>query len=231
MCLTVAISARRIVVKEGRPTRRRVVLPVAVSGGVRNPIRTALASSSRRRATSDRSPSSSPQAARSQALAQQGESERGIEQIFDLTPAFRCQLSLLGTWPLEPAPRRRACSKRNRESAAHRHPRHSPSENDEGFLGHSSRDLMGRQGAQAPVNPMRSDKWPVRHRASGADTSGARRVPRERGRNNLAKSPLIPDCVIARARLGPKRRQGSKPCVGLSPEEGDNGDLGKEEAP
>ena len=34
---------------------------------------------------------------------------------------------------------------------------------------------------------------------------------RERGRNNLAKSPLIPDCVIARARLGPERGKDRSP--------------------
>jgi hypothetical protein len=55
-------------------------------------------------------------------------------------------------------------------------------------------------------------------------------TPGQRGPDSLAKTSLIPDSVIARARLGPTRRRGSKPYLGLSPQEGDSGDLGKEES-
>jgi hypothetical protein len=49
--------------------------------------------------------------------------------------------------------------------------------------------------------------------------------------NNVAKSSLIPDSIIARTQLRPKYGQGWQPRLGSQPRQGNIRDLGKEESP
>ena len=51
------------------------------------------------------------------------------------------------------------------------------------------------------------------------------------GPNNIAKNSLIPDSVIGKAQLRPKRGPRRKPRLGPSPRQGSIVDLSKEEAP